>query len=70
MSKTKKFDYEAFTRRVVKRVLDTYVPEDMLTWQSEMDNDPSDQFFSELTNQLKSRYPEEFDHKTTEKSEV
>lgn len=58
---SKKFNYESFTSAIVRHILDTHSPDDMLAWQLEMDNDPSDQFFSELTRQLKERHPEHWE---------
>lgn len=60
MKPDKKIDYESFTAKVVRQLLDTHSPDDMLAWQREMDGDPHDLFFEELTNQLRERHPGEW----------
>ena len=57
----KRIDYESFTASVVRHLLDTHSPDDMFAWQLEMDNDPHDLFFEELTKQLRKRHPEEWE---------
>lgn len=60
MKPEKKIDYESFTAKAVRQLLDTHSPDDMLAWQLEMDNDAHDLFFEELTKQLRERHPGEW----------
>lgn len=56
-----KFDYPTFTAKIVEFLLDEKSSADMLKWYQEMDNDPHDLFFEELTKQLRERHPEEWE---------
>lgn len=60
-TKRKPLDYTTFTAAVVKHLLDTHSPDDMLAWHLEMDGDPHDLFFEELTRQLRERHPEDWE---------
>lgn len=55
---SKKFNYRTFTESIIRHILDSHSPDDMLAWQLEMDNDAHDLFFVELTRQLHERHPE------------